>query len=71
MDTPLHLGMGDRTYVWGGGRVLVENTLFGVRDKVKDALEMLREFEPEEGYYLAYSGGKTVRYFSTSQGVAA
>ena len=38
--------------------MLVKNTLFGVRDKVKDALEMLREFEPEEGYYLAYSGGK-------------
>ncbi|NCC59160.1 MAG: phosphoadenosine phosphosulfate reductase, partial [Synergistales bacterium] len=38
--------------------MLVENTLFGVRDKVQDALEMLREFEPEDGYYLAYSGGK-------------
>ena len=38
--------------------MLVENTLFGVRDKVKDALDMLREFEPEDGYYLAYSGGK-------------
>ena len=38
--------------------MLVETTLFGVRDKVQMALEMLREFEPEEGYYLAYSGGK-------------
>jgi len=38
--------------------VLVENTLFGVRDKVQMALDMLREFEPEDGYYLAYSGGK-------------
>ena len=38
--------------------MLLENTLFGVRDKVKDALDMLREFEPEDGYYLAYSGGK-------------
>lgn len=38
--------------------MLVESTLFGVRDKVKDALEFLREFEPEDGYYLAYSGGK-------------
>lgn len=38
--------------------MLVENTLFGVRDKVQMALDMLREFEPEEGYYLAYSGGK-------------
>lgn len=38
--------------------MLVEYTLFGVRDKVQMALDMLREFEPEEGYYLAYSGGK-------------
>ena len=38
--------------------MLVENTLFGVRDKVQMAIDMLREFEPEEGYYLAYSGGK-------------
>jgi len=26
MVVALHLGMGNRTYVWGGGRVLVENT---------------------------------------------
>lgn len=38
--------------------MLVETTLFGVRDKVQMSLDMLREFEPEEGYYLAYSGGK-------------
>ena len=38
--------------------MLVENTLFGVRDKVQMALDRLREFEPEGGYYLAYSGGK-------------
>jgi phosphoadenosine phosphosulfate reductase len=37
---------------------LVENTLFGERDKVKTAIERLRVFEPEEGYYLAFSGGK-------------
>jgi len=45
-------------YERGWSEVLVESTLFGVRDKVQMALDMLREFEPEEGYYLAYSGGK-------------
>ena len=38
--------------------MLLENTLFGVRDKVKDAIEFLQSYEPEDGYYLAYSGGK-------------
>lgn len=45
---------------------LVENALFDRDgeialkpiDKVVIALEMLKEFEPEEGYYVAYSGGK-------------
>lgn len=27
-------------------------------DKVDTAIERLRLFEPEEGYYLAFSGGK-------------
>ncbi|MDO5115981.1 MAG: phosphoadenosine phosphosulfate reductase family protein [Synergistaceae bacterium] len=38
--------------------MLRENTLFGVRDKVQEALTLLREHEPPEGYYTAYSGGK-------------
>ena len=38
--------------------MLVENTLFGVRDKVGIAINRLRAFEPEEGYYLCFSGGK-------------
>ena len=38
--------------------MLVENTLFGVKDKVKIAIEQLKDLEPEEGYYLAFSGGK-------------
>ena len=38
--------------------MLVEQELFGERDKVKIALGRLKYFEPEEGYYLAYSGGK-------------
>ena len=37
---------------------LVEETLFGVHDKVSIALQRLRTFEPAEGYYLAFSGGK-------------
>jgi len=37
---------------------LVENTLFGEVDKVKIAIDRLKAFEPPEGYYLAFSGGK-------------
>jgi phosphoadenosine phosphosulfate reductase len=37
---------------------LIDNTLFGVEDKVAIAIERLRTFEPAEGYYLAFSGGK-------------
>jgi len=25
---------------------------------ISEAIEILREYEPEEGYYLAFSGGK-------------
>ena len=38
--------------------MLIENELFGVVDKVKIALERLKHFEPEEGYYFADPGGK-------------
>ena len=38
--------------------MLVEETLFGVVDKVKEAISVLKDLEPEEGYYLADSGGK-------------
>jgi phosphoadenosine phosphosulfate reductase len=38
--------------------VLVENTFWGKRDKVDIAIQRLRQFEPPEGYYLAFSGGK-------------
>lgn len=37
---------------------LIENTLFGVEDKVANSIEALRAFEPSEGYYVAFSGGK-------------
>lgn len=38
--------------------MLVEKTLFGTVDKVQISIDRLREFEPEEGYYVAFSGGK-------------
>ena len=38
--------------------MLIEQTLDGVKDKVKIAIERLKSFEPPEGYYLAFSGGK-------------
>ena len=31
--------------------------VFG-RDRVETAIERIRTFEPPEGYYLAFSGGK-------------
>jgi len=37
---------------------LIEHTLYGVRNKVDITIERLRSFEPPEGYYLAFSGGK-------------
>lgn len=37
---------------------LVEETLFGREDKVETAIQRLKSFEPPEGYYLAFSGGK-------------
>ena len=37
---------------------LVEDTLFGREDKVQKAIERLKAFEPPEGYYVAFSGGK-------------
>ena len=37
---------------------LIEHTLFGTINKVEAALRRLKTFEPDEGYYLAFSGGK-------------
>lgn len=37
---------------------LIENTLWGQKDKVQIAIERLRQYEPPDGYYLAFSGGK-------------
>ena len=38
--------------------MLKEHDLFEDKDKIKIAIERLRHFEPPEGYYLAFSGGK-------------
>lgn len=38
--------------------MLKEMTLFGEVDKVQIAIDRLKAFEPKEGYYLAFSGGK-------------
>ncbi len=38
--------------------MLVTNTLFGVENKTDIAIERLKMYEPAEGYYLAFSGGK-------------
>lgn len=38
---------------------LVEIDMFGTRiDKIQRAINRLRAFEPPEGYYMAFSGGK-------------
>jgi phosphoadenosine phosphosulfate reductase len=38
--------------------MLISETLFGTRDKIQEAIDLLRKHEPPEGYFLAYSGGK-------------
>jgi phosphoadenosine phosphosulfate reductase len=38
--------------------MLVEKQLFGTINKVKMAIDRLKSFEPSEGFYLAFSGGK-------------
>ena len=37
---------------------LFQETVLGRVDKVQKAIERLKNFEPPEGYYLAFSGGK-------------
>lgn len=37
---------------------LRENTLFGFVDRVEMSLDRIRLYEPEDGYYVAFSGGK-------------
>jgi len=37
---------------------LIEPMLTGTRDRVQIAIDRLRNFEPKDGYYLAFSGGR-------------
>ncbi len=51
---------------------LITYTLFGTENKVEQAIETLKLFEPPEGYYLAFSGGKdsiTVKELCNMAGV--
>jgi len=38
--------------------VLRQATLFGIDDKVKQAIDFIKRNEPNEGYFVAFSGGK-------------
>ena len=38
--------------------MLIEKDLFGTVNKVENAIEILQQFQPPEGYFLAFSGGK-------------
>lgn len=38
--------------------MLIEQTLFETVDKVAESIQLLRDHEPPEGYYLCFSGGK-------------
>ena len=38
--------------------MLVEKSLFGVINKERQAIDFLKDIEPPEGFYLAFSGGK-------------
>jgi phosphoadenosine phosphosulfate reductase len=38
--------------------MLIDHTLFDVIDKVQIAIDRIRQFEPPEGYYVAFSDGK-------------
>ena len=44
--------------------MLVENTLFGVKDKVKIAIDRLRTFEPPEGIIWPSAEGKIVNVYT-------
>ena len=43
--------------------MLRETTLEGVIDKELGALERIKQYEPEEGYYVAFSGERIVLWF--------
>lgn len=37
---------------------MTQNILVSIKDKIKTAIDRIKNFEPDEGYYLAFSGGK-------------
>jgi len=52
--------------------MLITETLFGTVDRVQMAIDRLRQFEPPEGFYLAFSGGKdsqTIYHLALEAGV--
>jgi len=52
--------------------MLITETLFGTVDRVQMAIDRLKQFEPPEGYYLAFSGGKdsqTIYHLALEAGV--
>ena len=52
--------------------MLREATLFGTVDLVQRSIDRLKYFEPSEGYYLAFSGGKdsiVIKHLAESAGV--
>lgn len=38
--------------------MLIQQSIFGEENKIEKAIDALRSFEPPEGYYVAFSGGK-------------
>lgn len=51
--------------------MLEQLNIYG-RDKVEQAIKRLRDYEPEDGYYLAFSGGKdsvTIKALADMAGV--
>lgn len=38
--------------------MLYQENLFGTIDKVKEATDLIKQYEPPEGYYVCFSGGK-------------
>ena len=42
----------------GGNMSIFDKELFKNRNKIEKAIEFLKEFEPPEGYYTTFSGGK-------------
>lgn len=52
--------------------MLIEDTLFGRINKVDQAIQRLKAFEPDDGYLLAFSGGKdsvVIRHLAGMAGV--